>query len=133
MKKSRNIFYWIATAWLALGMSSTAIVQILQLEEEVKHTSLHLDYPLYLLHFIGLCKLAGVITILVPKFVLLKEWAYAGFTFLMVGALISHAALRDEASAFFGPSLLLLLTFASWYLRPESRRINLNFSNSNQA
>ncbi len=68
-------------------------------------------------------KILGVVTVLIPKFPLLKEWAYAGFFFAMSGAVISHLASGDGAKEFFGPTLLLILTMVSWYFRPADRII----------
>ncbi len=122
MTKTKKIIYWIATCWLALGMTSTGIVQVMKMKEEADMIT-KLGYPLYFLTILGIWKLLGVIAVLVPKFPLVKEWAYAGFFFAMSGALFSHLAAGDkEALAYFGPSLLLVLTITSWYLRPDSRK-----------
>ncbi len=123
MTKRNKIIYWIATIWLALGMVSTAVVQLIRMKEEVEKTSLHLGYPIYLLTILGIWKLLGVVAVLIPKFPLLKEWAYAGFIFVMSGAIISHLVVGDNALEFFGPSLLLILTVLSWYFRPADRKI----------
>ena len=122
MSKKNKIIYWIATIWLALGMLSTGIVQLLKLEEEV-NMMISLGYPIYLLTILGVWKILGVIAVLVPKLPLLKEWAYAGFFFAMSGAVISHLANGDNAKDFFGPTLLLILIFISWYFRPADRKI----------
>ncbi|HMK05794.1 MAG TPA: DoxX family protein [Ferruginibacter sp.] len=128
MTKRNKIIYWIATAWLALGMLSTGIVQLIPMKEEVDMIT-GLGYPIYFLTIIGIWKILGVITILLPKFPLLKEWAYAGFFFAMSGAVISHAFMGDDAKPFFGPLLLLVLTLVSWYFRPLDRKIiSLNFN-----
>jgi hypothetical protein len=82
-----------------------------------------LGYSDYILPMLGIWKMLGVIAILVPKFPLLKEWAYAGFFFLMSGAIVSHLANGDEAKEFFGPGLLLVLTVVSWYFRPAERKL----------
>lgn len=121
MKKRNIILYWIATIWLALGMLSTGIVQLLQIKEEVDMMT-HLGYPLYFLTLLGIWKILGVIAVLLPKFPILKEWAYAGFFFSMSGAMYSHLAVGDPAAEVFGPSLLLVLTSVSWYLRPTNRK-----------
>ena len=121
MTKRNKIIYWVATLWLALGMTATGIVQILQVKEEVDMMA-HLGYPLYFMAILGVWKLLGVIAILIPKFPLLKEWAYAGFFFAMSGAILSHFAKGDEAIAYFGPTLLLVLTVLSWYFRPADRK-----------
>lgn len=121
MKKRDKIIYWIATIWLSLGMVSTAIVQIIRMDEEVKKIN-DLGYPAYFLTIIGIWKLLGVVAVLAPKFPLLKEWAYAGFFFLTTGAIFTHFAVRDGAVDYFGPALLLVLTIISWIYRPAGRR-----------
>jgi uncharacterized membrane protein YphA (DoxX/SURF4 family) len=122
MTKRNKIIYWIATIWLALGMISTGIVQLLKVNEEVDKMT-QLGYPAYILTILGVWKILGVVAVLLPKFPLLKEWAYAGFFFPMSGAVFSHFVAGDEAKEFFGPTLLLILTIVSWYFRPEDRKI----------
>ena len=122
MTKKTKIIYWISTIWLALGMLSTGIVQILKTKEEVEMFK-HLGYPGYFLTILGVWKILGVVAVLIPKFPVLKEWAYAGFFFAMSGAVFSHLASGDGAKEFFGPVLLLVLTATSWYFRPEDRKV----------
>ena len=121
MTRTHRIIYWVTTIWLALGMTSTGIVQILKMEEEVTNFQ-QLGYPLYLLRILGIAKLLGVVVVLIPKTPTLKEWAYAGFSFTMAGAIISHLASGHWGIELFGPSLLLLLTILSWHFRPANRR-----------
>jgi len=121
MTKRNKIIYWIATVWLALGMVSTGIVQLIKLDDEVKNFS-RLGYPIYLLTLLGIWKILGVIAVLIPKFTVLKEWAYAGFFFAMSGAVYSHIAVDDGGKELFGPILLLVLTIVSWYFRPADRK-----------
>ena len=122
MTKTNKIIYWIATIWLALGMTSTGIVQLIKMKEEAAMMA-HLGYPLYMLTLLGVWKILGAVAVLIPKFPLVKEWAYAGFFFVMSGAVFSHLAVGDGAKDFFGPALLLVLTFVSWYFRPADRKI----------
>ena len=124
MTKRNKIIYWIATIWLALGMTATGIVQLIKMKEEVEMMT-QLGYPIYLLTIIGVWKILGVVAILVPKFPLLKEWAYAGFFFVMSGAVISHVAVGNGAKELFGPLLLIVLTVVSWYFRPANRKTQL--------
>ncbi|MBU2905832.1 DoxX family protein [Arenibacter algicola] len=121
MKKRDKIIYWIATVWLSLGMLSTGIVQLIKMEEEVQGINA-LGYPTFLLPILGVWKILGVIAILIPKFPLVKEWAYAGFFFTMTGAMASHIIVGDEMITLFGPALLLALTITSWYFRPADRK-----------
>jgi hypothetical protein len=82
-----------------------------------------MGYSKYFITIIGVWKILGVIAILAPKLPLVKEWAYAGFFFVMSGALVSHIVMHDPAIEFFGPSLLLVLTIVSWYMRPADRKL----------
>lgn len=122
MTRGNKIIYWIATIWLALGMLSTGIVQVLKMKEEVAMMT-HLGYPSYFLTILGVWKILGVIVLLIPKFPILKEWVYAGFFFAMSGAVFSHSFRGDEAKDYFGPVLLLVLTVISWYFRPAGRTL----------
>jgi hypothetical protein len=125
MTRIRKIIYWIATVWLALGMVSTAAVQLFKANEGQGGADMltHLGYPVYLLTILGIWKLLGVVAVLIPKFPLLKEWAYAGFFFVMSGAMFSHIALGDPIKEIFPSLLLLILTVASWYFRPNDRKV----------
>jgi uncharacterized membrane protein YphA (DoxX/SURF4 family) len=125
MKKRDKIIYWIATAWLALGMLSTGLVQLFKAKEGQGGVDMitHLGYPVYLLTLLATWKILGVIVLLIPKFPLLKEWAYAGFFFVMSGAIFSHTAVGDPVNELFPSILLLVLTIVSWYFRPVDRKI----------
>jgi hypothetical protein len=127
MSKRNKIIYWIATLWLALGMISTGMVQLSKAKEGPGgvDSMTGLGYPAYLLALLGTLKMLGVVVILIPKFPILKEWAYAGFFFIMSGAIYSHIAVGDPMSEIFPALLLLLLTFVSWYFRPAGRKFTL--------
>ncbi len=127
MKRYRHIVYWISTIWLTMGMTATGFFQLIRRKEEVEMFQ-NLGYPGYLLTIIGIWKLLAVVSILVPRSPLLKEWAYAGFFFVMTGAVFSHIASGNEAGELFGPVLLLVLTLLSWYTRPAEKRIQLGNS-----
>ncbi|MCL5028049.1 MAG: DoxX family protein [Bacteroidetes bacterium] len=133
MTKRNKIIYWIATIWLALGMISTGAGQLLKANEGQGGTDMinHLGYPVYLLTLLGIWKILGVLTVLVPKCPLLKEWAYAGFFFAMSGAIFSHIASGDSVTKIFPALLLLILTVVSWYFRPADR-IPINIGTVNQ-
>jgi len=126
MEKRNKIIYWIAAVWLSLGMFSTSIVQLLRSKagQGGADSLAHLGYPAYLLTILGIWKILGIVAILIPKFTIVKEWAYAGFFFVMSGAMLSHLAMGDSIVAILPSALLLLLTIASWYFRPEDRKMN---------
>jgi len=126
MKKRDKIIYWIATIWLSLGMLSTGIVQLFKLKGDGPgslDTMIHLGYPAYFVTMLGVCKILGVVALLIPKFPLLKEWAYAGFFFMMSGALFTHVAAGNSLGEMFPSLLLLILIVVSWYFRPSDRKI----------
>jgi uncharacterized membrane protein YphA (DoxX/SURF4 family) len=123
MKNWKIILYWVATAMLAFGMLGSGIQQILRKQAMVDLIR-PLGYPLYFLYIIGVWKVLGIIAILVPGFKLLKEWAYAGFFFVMTGALVSHLAIGDDGlKAIIGPLMQTVFIILSWYFRPVDRRI----------
>ena len=133
MKKTNKIIYWVATIWLALGMVSTGAVQLLKAKEGQGGVDMinHLGYPVYILTIIGVWKILGVIALLLPKTPLIKEWAYAGFFFIMTGAIFSHIATGDPVKEIFPSLLLLVLTLVSWYFRPSDRKLNSSTSLNN--
>lgn len=65
----------------------------------------------------------AIITILVPKFPLVKEWAYAGIFFAMTGASISHMASDSSVFHTIVPLVIAGLALSSWYLRPASKKV----------
>lgn len=129
MTKRNRIIYWIATIWLALGMLSTGTLQLFKVQAEGALAPpgvwgiTQLGYPIYFLTILGIWKILGVLALLIPKFPLLKEWAYAGFFFAMSGAAFSHIATGDPVNEIFPSLLLLLLTVVSWHFRPADRKI----------
>ena len=126
MTKRNKIIYWIATLWLALGMVSTGAVQLLKGKTGAggADSIAHLGYPSYFLTILGVWKILGVVAVLVPRYPLVKEWAYAGFFFTMSGAALSHLAVGDSLSELFPSLLLLALTIVSWYFRPAERKVS---------
>ncbi len=74
---------------------------------------IRLGYPLYLMTIIGAWKIAGVAAILVPRFELVKEWAYAGLFFAMTGAVTSHLASGDGLKDVIAPLLFAIMTVVS--------------------
>ena len=82
----------------------------------------HGGYTQQLRVLLGIAKLLGGITLIVHGLFTLTEWAYAGFTFAWVAAVVAHYLAKGGAIAFFPPILLVLL-FVSYFTRPASRRL----------
>src|SRR4028119_2263225 len=102
MKNGTKIIYWISTIWLSLGMLSAGIVQLLRVQTEVDFI-LNMGYPEYFLTILGVSKILGVVIVPIPRFSILKEWAYAGFFFTMSGAVFSHIASGSTTGETFAP------------------------------
>ena len=116
-----RIIYWIVTGLMAAFMLMASIPDILMIPEAVEVFG-HLGYPTYLLPFIGIAKILGVITVLVPVFRTLKEWAYAGLVFDLIGAFYSHLAVGDPVSSSIFPIIGLLLVGGSYFLYQATTR-----------
>jgi hypothetical protein len=122
MSKRNNIIYWVATLWASLGLTATAIAQVFSNNAEAAHVA-NMHYPGYFITLVGIWKFLGVIVLLIPKFPLLKEWAYAGVFFVMTGALYSHLAVGDPFSKIFPALFLLVLISLSYLFRPADRKL----------
>jgi uncharacterized membrane protein YphA (DoxX/SURF4 family) len=106
MKKTKTI-YWIVTGLFAAFMAFTAIPDILNSEEAVTFMT-HLGYPAYFTPFIGVAKVLGCIAILIPGYRRIKEWAYAGLFFDLIGATYSQVS----TDGFLPQMLFMLLPFS---------------------
>ncbi|MBA2621230.1 MAG: DoxX family protein [Acidobacteria bacterium] len=125
MTKKNKIIYWIATGFLAFGMLAQGFAQISHTNGYIDMIVDHLGYPSYFLYIIGVWKILGVIAILIPDFKVLKEWAYAGFFFVMSSAVFSHVAAGDPVYSSAPALFLLIVIVVSWYFRPANRKIIL--------
>ena len=129
MARRNKVIYWISTLWLSSGMLATGALQLFKMKAEGAVAPpgvdgiIHLGYPVYFLTILGIWKILGVVALLIPKYPLLKEWAYAGFFFIMSGAVFSHIESGDPLKELFPSLLLLALTVVSWYFRPSDRKI----------
>ena len=121
MTKRNKIIYWTSTILLSIAMLGGGLGQLFRAQANVD-VIVHLGYPVYFLSILGTWKILGVVALLIPKFPLLKEWAYAGFFFAMTAAAISHIALGD-GFAFLVPLTVALLAVVSWYFRPADRKL----------
>lgn len=122
MTRGEKITYWASTGLLAFGMLAQGIAQLLHTKGYVDIVA-QLGYPLYFLSIIGAWKILGAICLVIPGFNLIKEWAYAGFFFVMSGAAFSHIAAGDSITQAVPAVVLLMLIVLSWYSRPADRKV----------
>ena len=114
--------YWVATVLFCLALGAGGVGDILMLEPQ-RVVIQGLGYPLYVMTILGVFKGFGVVALLAPGFPRLKEWAYAGFAFNLLGAVASHTLAGDPLTAALPPLVLMILGAVSYWLRPESRRL----------
>ena len=119
---STKTAYWLTTGVFCLVLGSSGVAYLLHLELAVEGMAA-LGYPVYFMTIIGSFKLLGVAALLAPRMTLLKEWAYAGFTFNLIGGMASHLFAGDSFSLWIRPLVVLGIGVASYLLRPDSRRL----------
>jgi uncharacterized membrane protein YphA (DoxX/SURF4 family) len=122
--KTINIIYWVSTILLALLMLSSAIPSIMNGPDSVKFMA-HLGYASYVSPYLGVLKILGVIAIIVPGFPRIREWAYAGFTFDLMGALYSFIVTHEPWKnlvlfpVFFA---ILIVSYIYWHKKLKATR-----------
>jgi hypothetical protein len=117
--KRTNIIYWIITGLFSAFMLFSAIPDILSTPEAVDFMN-HLGYPNYIIPFLGVAKLLGIIAILIPGYPRIKEWAYAGLAYDLIGATYSGIAtegLLPQMSFMLLPIGLLILSYVLYHRR----------------
>jgi uncharacterized membrane protein YphA (DoxX/SURF4 family) len=119
--RTRLILFWAATAVIASEQALGGVWDVLRTEYIRDVLEEQLRYPDYVAVIIGYCKIPGAVVLVVPGLPRLKEWVYAGVVFIYLSAVASHVAVEDPAAA-SGPLVFAGITFASWALRPRSRR-----------
>ena len=117
---ARTIAYWASTGLLA-ALSLFAAYAYLSGSPQAVQGFAHVGYPQQLRIILGIAKLSGAITLVVPGVPKLKEWAYAGFTFAWISAFFAHYLAKDGPTA-FSPLVLLALLAVSYTNRPASRQ-----------
>ncbi|MEP6616410.1 MAG: DoxX family protein [Ginsengibacter sp.] len=115
--KRIKIAYWVVTGIFLAFMLFSAIPDILVVPESVKMVT-GLGYPTYIIPFLGTAKLLGIIAILNPWFKRIKEWAYAGLFFDLIGATYSAIALEGfklPIAFMILPIGFLFLSYFLWH------------------
>ncbi len=108
--KRDKIIYWIATGLLAAGMVMSSVLYLGKSEEMVTNFT-SIGYPMFMLGMLGVAKLLGGIALLAPAPERLKEWAYAGFTFVFIGAAWTHVV---TGTSWIAPVIALVVLAVSY-------------------
>nr|WP_294873108.1 DoxX family protein [uncultured Pedobacter sp.] len=114
MKKNKIIF-WVATSILILWEGVMPLGTVLFAPEYVNAGTKPLGYPDYFAYTLIYCKVLGIIAISLPKIQgKLKEWAYAGLTFSLIYAFISHACVDQNITFMLLPLIVLGILAVSY-------------------
>ena len=113
-KTTINVIYWISTGLILAMMLFSAASSFMENPDGTKMMAA-IGYRPYVLHLLAVAKILGVIAILTPGFPRLKEWAYAGFTFDLIGATYSFYA-SGFAFKDWAFMVILILVLACSYI-----------------
>ncbi len=94
-------------------MLFSAIPDVLSMPDAITFMT-QLGYPHYFIPMIGVAKVLGVIAILIPGYPRIKEWAYAGLAFDLLGALYSIIAVESPVAGWIFMILPLGFLAASY-------------------
>ncbi|MFI7669055.1 DoxX family protein [Nocardia sp. NPDC049526] len=124
MSNARSIGYWTTTGLTVFVLASGGIADLLHRGGTAAGMT-ELGYPTYVMTILGFWKLLGAMALAVPRFPLVKEWAYAGAFFDLTGGFASHIAHHSAANHLIYTGFFALCVVASWALRPASRKLDV--------
>jgi uncharacterized membrane protein YphA (DoxX/SURF4 family) len=111
--KTTNILYWVFKVLLLVSLIFSAIPELMKTQESIDIFK-HFQYPEYLLQFMGAMKILAVLAIINPGFPRLTEWAYAGLTFDLTGAVLGGLAVGDPIVKLLPFIIFYILIFGSY-------------------
>jgi len=108
-----KVFYWVFTGLMALALVFSSIPDIMVTKDAIGIFN-HLGFPTYMIAFLGIAKVVGVIVILIPGFPRLKEWAYAGLVFDIGGVIFSLIAIGEPVVHWMPMFIFMALILGSY-------------------
>jgi hypothetical protein len=118
----RTIAYCGATGLVTIVPLLAAFAYLTTSPQAVENFR-HVGYPQQLRVLLGVAKLSGAIVLLLPRLPRVKEWAYAGFTFMWIAATVAHYLAGDKP-LFLLPVALLAALAVSYVTRSSDRRLS---------
>jgi DoxX-like family len=113
--KRDKIIYWITTGLISLLFLFSSYLYLTKAPDLMQNFK-QIGFPVYFVTMLGIFKLLGSLALLNPWFDSLKEWAYAGFGFTLIGAAWTHIA---TGTPFIAPILILVVLGASYFFRKK--------------
>lgn len=117
---TRKAVYWASTAILVMELAAGAYLDLSR-NPYVVGIVRSLGYPVYVLTIVGIWKVLAVAALLWPRLSRLKEWAYAGVFFEMIGAAESHL-LAHDAGQITVPLVFAGVALVSWWFQPREKK-----------
>lgn len=131
--KRTKILYWIFTGLMAAAMLFSSFSNIM-VDPMAVELFAKIGQPKFMVPFLGWAKILGVLTILLPVNWRIKEWAYAGLMFDVLGATYSFIAIGEPVQNWAPMFVFIMLIAASYYfhirLQKQKQTENLNVSAS---
>ena len=110
-----SVLYWVLTAFVALLMGFAGVLGLFHLDGALKAIHEHLGYPIYFVTILGLARLLGAASVLLPVPKGLREWAYAGFSFDLTLTILSILLSGIQALAIIQPLIVLMAVLGSYF------------------
>jgi hypothetical protein len=111
--KTAKWIYWVVTIAFGGTMLIAGVMLLAGAAPNIEGIT-RLGYPLYVCKILGVAKILGSIAILYGRSPMLKEWAYAGYSFNLIGAALSHVFLGDSLGMITTPLIILCLVLISY-------------------
>ncbi len=116
--KRTKILYWVFTLLFAGFMIWSGVTGVGPSAQSIQFMHDYLGYPIYFIQFLSVAKIAGGLALFIPGLGRIKEWAYAGLFFDLIGALFSLIYVSgkiDMGTAVVLINLLLgVLSYVFW-------------------
>lgn len=110
--KTNKIIYYVATLLLTAVMLFSVSMYFFK-HDMIKGAFASFGYPTYIIYPYAVAKLLGLVVLWLPRFKILKEWAYAGFFYGFVLAFFAHYMIGDGQQ---GTAVVALIALAVSYI-----------------
>lgn len=113
--KKDKLIFWISTSVIFLWEGLMPLSTLLFAHQYFNAGTKPLGYPDYFAYALIICKVFGSVAIMLPKLPSkLKEWAYAGLTFNLIFAVISHVMVDKNVSYILMPVVVGIVLGVSY-------------------
>lgn len=123
--KRIKVLYWVFTGLASLAFLASGIMYFSG-DPAIDEGFKQMGYPSYFKSILGVAKILGALALINPWSPTLKEWAYAGFSFTLIGATITHLATKTP---FVAPLMFLGLLAISYFLFTRIKSPNVLIAN----